>query len=311
MNTKRLLILSLAINGLLAVTALIAFRLSGGAPAPSPGQPASGASAASVETANNAPLEPPPAVNVPATAALASAPAHSAGTAWTPAQPPAAITPARRMQFSNPSTPGPSASIAPGGGAVLATSSAVRPQSGGVPNAAGAPGVASARVAPSGPGGAAQAAPSAASPSAPGSVAEPSAPAAQDATGSVAPASAGAPQSEPPAATESTGADRSPPRASETEITVPDGGVKVPAVLEDPSALNLNEQQQDQLKTLQDEFLAALSRGSHDPTDPAYQKLWEVAQTMSDERFKALFGHEAYLIQQIQANLQRASDRNL
>ncbi len=92
----------------------------------------------------------------------------------------------------------------------------------------------------------------------------------------------------------------------ETVVTVPDGNVQVPVVLEEAVRQVVDPEQRDSLRTLQNEFVDAIGETSQDPADPAYQERWQVAQVYSDQRFKTLFGYQAYLRAQIEARLRNA-----
>ncbi len=70
----------------------------------------------------------------------------------------------------------------------------------------------------------------------------------------------------------------------------------IPAALAATSPeLSQNPSDQPDPAHLTDAFLNEVAQGSQDPTDPAYQQLWEEAQKLSDSRMKAAYGDAVWL----------------
>jgi hypothetical protein len=80
----------------------------------------------------------------------------------------------------------------------------------------------------------------------------------------------------------------------------------VPMVLVDPTELNLNEGQQQQLASLQQDFVNAVGGENQNPADPAYFARWQSATEQSNLLFKLKFGIQAFLTQQMNSNHQAA-----
>lgn len=92
--------------------------------------------------------------------------------------------------------------------------------------------------------------------------------------------------------------------ASDSPITAPAGNSQIPVAFEDLNpALKFNAQQQAQLKKIQDQFVQDIGGPGQDPSSSAYLKSWQTAQWLSDQRFRAEFGYQAFLYQQMQQNM--------
>lgn len=93
--------------------------------------------------------------------------------------------------------------------------------------------------------------------------------------------------------------------ADESVVVVPDGTIAVPAALEVTNPqLELTEEQERQKQKLGDDFVAAIDGVSPDSGDPDYRDKYSEAQRENDDRFYALFGHDAFLAQQQQTNVE-------
>lgn len=76
----------------------------------------------------------------------------------------------------------------------------------------------------------------------------------------------------------------------------PNAPAGIPAALATASPeLPQNSGDQPDPAHLTDEFLNEVAQGSQDPKDPAYQRLWEEAQRLSDSRMKAAYGDAVWL----------------
>ena len=79
---------------------------------------------------------------------------------------------------------------------------------------------------------------------------------------------------------------------------------KLPAVFVEPDpAAPLTETQVEAAKLLQNEFIDAIGGTDQDPADPEYFRRWHSAKSESDQRFKALFGVQAFLARERAANM--------
>jgi hypothetical protein len=82
-------------------------------------------------------------------------------------------------------------------------------------------------------------------------------------------------------------------------LTVPPG-LSVPAVLVDP-AFEMTEAQVIQLNKIAEDFTEAVNVPDPNPSNPDYVRAWQTAQWKSDEKFKAMFGWQAFARQQAAA----------
>ena len=98
------------------------------------------------------------------------------------------------------------------------------------------------------------------------------------------------------------GPDAGHPGAEEQVIVAPDDQVSIPAAFQ-PAGPNvkLSDQEKVQQDRLQQEFVDTIRQP--DGSTPPSPKEWQTAQEKSDERFRMLFGYQAFLQRQIQANL--------
>ncbi len=79
---------------------------------------------------------------------------------------------------------------------------------------------------------------------------------------------------------------------------------KLPAVFVEPDpAAPLTEAQAETVKILQKEFIEAIGGSGQDPADPEYFQRWRTASSESDQRFKTLFGAQAFLERERFTNL--------
>jgi hypothetical protein len=93
--------------------------------------------------------------------------------------------------------------------------------------------------------------------------------------------------------------------APTTDIMAPEGVVQIPAAFSDPgpSERPLSAHEQQQVADIQEQFAEAVDTAAKNPSSPDYKKVWQDAQWLADQRFKALFGYQAYLQRQMAANL--------
>ena len=78
--------------------------------------------------------------------------------------------------------------------------------------------------------------------------------------------------------------------------------ISVPAVLLPPdSSLQLTAQQKETWSALSKEFVQAIGGPNQDPNSSAYLRNWRKAQLQADDLFRATFGQDAFLKQQVQA----------
>jgi len=91
------------------------------------------------------------------------------------------------------------------------------------------------------------------------------------------------------------------PNSSNASASTAAEPLEIPAVLADPAPLNLDEQQQAQMAALRRSFIEAIGGTSQNPDDPGYLHRWQKAQAVFDERFRAIFGQDAYYQQQKQS----------
>jgi len=93
------------------------------------------------------------------------------------------------------------------------------------------------------------------------------------------------------------------PLVANWEKSYQDALVATPAALADPDpTLDLSEDQVVVWNRLRQTFVDSL--GFQNPYDPNYLKRWTAAQPELDERFRAMFGEEAFIKQQSQASHQ-------
>ncbi len=91
--------------------------------------------------------------------------------------------------------------------------------------------------------------------------------------------------------------------ASEKVIVAPDADVAIPAAFQSPgSDVQLTEQQKAQQDALQQEFADAVQK-NQDPSKPVPASEWQTAQMENDQRFKLLFGYQAFLQREQRGNL--------
>lgn len=91
------------------------------------------------------------------------------------------------------------------------------------------------------------------------------------------------------------------PNSSDASAFTAAEPLEIPAVLADSAPLNLDEQQQAQMAALRRSFIDAIGGTSQNPDDPGYLQRWQKAQAVFDERFRAIFGQDAYYQQQKQS----------
>lgn len=86
------------------------------------------------------------------------------------------------------------------------------------------------------------------------------------------------------------------------EVPLPEGVNSVPAAFEeiDPE-IAADPEQVQQLREIQNEFRENIGGINRDPSDPAYAADWRAAQWLADQRYRALYGHTAFLRQQERA----------
>jgi hypothetical protein len=91
------------------------------------------------------------------------------------------------------------------------------------------------------------------------------------------------------------------PAAANTAASSP---VSMPAVfVENDSVKPLSDEQAALTASLQQDFVDAIGGPDQDPADPSYLERWRNAVPESDQRFKALFGVQAFLEKERSANL--------
>jgi len=78
--------------------------------------------------------------------------------------------------------------------------------------------------------------------------------------------------------------------------------ILVPAVMADalPATVKTEAQVAD-LEKLRNDFVNAVGGANQDPADPNYLKRWEQAQAAADQRYRLLFGDNAYVAMQMKA----------
>jgi hypothetical protein len=90
-----------------------------------------------------------------------------------------------------------------------------------------------------------------------------------------------------------------------------DDAVSVPLVFQEtnPAALNLTQDQLDDLAYLRQKFEEDVGGPSQDPRDPAYLRRWQAAQPQNDQMLRAMLGSRVYDQFENQAGNQAASAR--
>jgi hypothetical protein len=73
------------------------------------------------------------------------------------------------------------------------------------------------------------------------------------------------------------------------------------AFLEPTPAMSTDPRQMAMLQDLRTNFINDAGGPNQDPADPAYLHRWETAQEISDDQFRARFGWEAFVAQQLQS----------
>jgi hypothetical protein len=64
----------------------------------------------------------------------------------------------------------------------------------------------------------------------------------------------------------------------------------------------MTDQQTALLQDLRQEFIDEVGGPNQDPASPEYRERWAKAEAEANQRFKVLFGHQASLMQHLQAN---------
>ena len=74
------------------------------------------------------------------------------------------------------------------------------------------------------------------------------------------------------------------------------------ALVPSPQEADLNRDQATQLQDISQKFMATVGGPTEAPPDVAYRERWLNAQAIADQRFKLLFGYQAFLMRQIALN---------
>ena len=99
------------------------------------------------------------------------------------------------------------------------------------------------------------------------------------------------------------------PIAAQEASSTPDTAAVVPqakfpaAFVEPDPAAPLTAAQEQTVKILQKEFIDAIGGPDQAPADPEYFRRWQTARSESDQRFKTLFGVQAFLERERLANV--------
>jgi hypothetical protein len=89
-------------------------------------------------------------------------------------------------------------------------------------------------------------------------------------------------------------------------IKLADRSVQIPVALVPAApAIPLTEPQVTQWEQLESDFVAALGGPNQDPQDPEYRARWDAAQRLNDDIFRAKFGTEAFVLQQMERQRQQ------
>jgi hypothetical protein len=86
------------------------------------------------------------------------------------------------------------------------------------------------------------------------------------------------------------------PAAAAAEVSEPAGAVPMPLVMQnvDLSALNLTADQTQEVAQIKQDFLKQIGGANQDPSDPAYQARWKIAQSDADNMLEAMLGNDVY-----------------
>jgi hypothetical protein len=88
--------------------------------------------------------------------------------------------------------------------------------------------------------------------------------------------------------------------AAEQIITAPNGTVAIPVAF--GSDADLSDDQKSRQDALQKQFVEDIGGGAQVSAEPIDPARWQKAQAKNDELFRTLFGNEAYLARQAEAN---------
>jgi len=86
------------------------------------------------------------------------------------------------------------------------------------------------------------------------------------------------------------------PTAAVAEVSEPAGAVPMPLVMQnvDLSTLNLTADQTQEVSQIKQDFLKQIGGANQDPSDPAYQVRWKIAQSDADDMLEAILGNDVY-----------------
>ncbi|MDD5200586.1 MAG: hypothetical protein PHC88_12395 [Terrimicrobiaceae bacterium] len=91
--------------------------------------------------------------------------------------------------------------------------------------------------------------------------------------------------------------------AGEQVITAPSADAAIPVAFQESAASGkLSDAQKAQVDTLQQQFVNDIGGANRNPSNSDFPSAWQMAQEKNDQRYKILFGNEAFLVQQAQAN---------
>jgi len=81
------------------------------------------------------------------------------------------------------------------------------------------------------------------------------------------------------------------------QLPPPPKSASLPLVFQpvDSAALNLNAAQQQAVNDLRQQFINTITSASQNPSDPAYQQVWQQAQSQSDSMLEIYMGYNAYI----------------
>jgi hypothetical protein len=77
--------------------------------------------------------------------------------------------------------------------------------------------------------------------------------------------------------------------------------VQDPVVLMDTTNQPFTADQLQQIDELRQQFVQSVGGANQNPNDPAYYRQWELAREAADDRFRVLFGDQAFLSMNAQA----------
>jgi hypothetical protein len=91
--------------------------------------------------------------------------------------------------------------------------------------------------------------------------------------------------------------------AADSVIVAPEGSTQIPAAFADagPGESELTAQERQQIGDIQEQFAQTVAQV--ESSSPDYRKVWQDAQWLADQQFRALFGNQAFLQRQMANNL--------